>query len=300
MRSFGLLLFCLGWIVPIQAEARLRVFTCEPQWAALARTLGGDHVHVDSATTPFQDVHYIQARPSLIAKVRRADLLVCSGAELEIGWLPVLLRQARNGRIQPGSPGYLDASRYVSMLDVPSLVDRAQGDIHPYGNPHIQTDPDNVALVAKELASRLEELDPDARADYQERYDAFESAWHMAMKRWQRRAAPVRGMEIVTHHLAWVYMAHWLGLSVVAHLEAKPGIPPSAGHLAELVRTLGRHHVRAIVHAVYQDPHASAWLAKRTGIQVVVLPHCVGATEDAGDLYAMFNSIIDRLLEVKG
>ncbi|MFQ5697232.1 MAG: metal ABC transporter substrate-binding protein [Myxococcota bacterium] len=290
----------LGWGAPFQAGAALRVFTCEPEWASLAQALGGDHVHVDSATTPFQDVHYIQARPSLIAKVRRADLLVCSGAELEIGWLPVLLRQARNGRIQPGSTGYLEASRYVPMLDVPSRVDRAQGDIHPYGNPHIQTDPRNVARVAEELASRLEALDPDHRADYRARYDAFAQRWQAAMSRWRERAAPLRGMEIVTHHLAWVYLAHWLGLRVVAHLEPKPGIPPSAGHLAQLVQTLARHPVRVIVRAVYQDAHASEWLSRRTGAPALVLPHCVGATDDAGDLYAMFDTIVDRLLEARG
>lgn len=279
------------------AWADLRIFACEPEWAALARELGGDSVHVDSATTPFQDVHYIQARPSLISKIRRADLVVCSGADLEIGWVPVLLRQASNAKVQPGTPGFVDASKIVPMLGVPTLVDRSQGDIHPYGNPHVQTDPHNVARVAQEISARLQQLDPAGSEVYRARYDDFSQRWGKAIVGWEQRAAPLRGMEIVTHHLAWVYMAHWLGLVVVDHLEPKPGIPPSAGHLAQLLDKLSTRRVKAIVRAVYQSERASRWLSERTGIPAIVVPHCVGATPGATNLFAMFDDMIDQLLE---
>jgi zinc/manganese transport system substrate-binding protein len=255
-------------------------------------------VKVDSATTAHQDVHYIQARPSLIAKARRADLLVFSGADLEIGWLPLLLRQASNPRIQPGETGYVNVSQIVPMLDVPTRIDRAAGDIHPYGNPHTQTDPHNVARVAAELAKRMALLDPDGKDYYQARHDRFAARWAEAMADWERRAAPLRGVEIITHHLAWVYMAHWLGLVVVDQLEPTPGIPPTVAHLAELLDGLKHQHVRAIVRATYQPERPSKWLSERSGIPAIVLPHCVGATPEATDLFATYDDMVNRLLEV--
>jgi zinc/manganese transport system substrate-binding protein len=278
------------------AFAKVRVFSCEPEWAALAEQMGGDHVDVNSATSAHQDVHYIQARPSLISKLRRADLLVCSGADLEIGWLPVLLRKASNARVQPGQVANLDVSKIVPMLDVPSSVDRSQGDVHPYGNPHTQTDPHNITLVAAELARRLEAIDPKNAEDYRRRAADFDVKWRAAIARWEERAAPLRGMKIVTHHLAWVYMAHWLGLDVVGHLEDKPGIPPTAGHLSDLLATLAGQNVGVIVRATYQPERPSEWLSERSGIPAVVLPHSVGATEGATDLYTMFDDMLDRLL----
>ncbi len=301
-RSRAILLFLalLGavlWGGPTPARAELRVFSCEPQWAALAREIGGDRVHVDSATTAHQDVHFIQARPSLISKLRRADLLVFSGAELEIGWLPVLLRKASNGKVQPGEPGHLDVSQVVPMLGVPTRIDRAEGDIHPYGNPHTQTDPHNVARVAAELARRMAQLDPGGKDAYQSRYDDFTARWTQAVAGWELRAAPLRGMEVITHHIAWVYMAHWLGLVVVDHLEAKPGIPSTASHLSKLLDDLEHHQVRVIVRATYQPERPSEWLSERSGLTAVVLPHCVGSTDGATDLFAMFDDMVSRLLE---
>jgi zinc/manganese transport system substrate-binding protein len=293
----GPLLGVVAVAAPAPAGAELRVFTCEPQWAALAREIGGDRVHVDSATTAHQDVHYIQARPSLISKMRRADLLVFSGADLEIGWLPLLLRQASNRKVQPGETGHLDVSQVVPMLGVPTQVDRGAGDIHPYGNPHTQTDPRNVARVAAELAKRMAELDPAGKDTYQSRHDRFAARWAEAVADWERRAAPLRGAEIVTHHVAWVYMAHWLGLVVVGHLEATPGIPPTVSHLAKLLDDLEQRPVRAIVRATYQPERPSKWLSERSGIAAIVLPHCVGSTPGATDLFAMFDDMVSRLLE---
>lgn len=278
------------------AYATVRVFSCEPEWAALAEEIGGDHVDVSSATSAHQDVHYIQARPSLISKLRRADLLICSGADLEIGWLPVLLRKASNARVQPGQVGHIDVSKIVPMLDIPTRVDRSQGDVHPYGNPHTQTDPHNIARVAAELSRRLQEIDPQNAAFYQGRSAEFAERWKKAIARWDERAAPLRGMKIITHHLAWVYMAHWLGIEVVGHLENKPGIPPTAGHLANLLAGLQEQHVELIVRANYQSERPSEWLSERSDVPAVVLPHTVGATEEAKNLYAMFDDMLDRML----
>lgn len=285
----------LGMASP--AYTKLRVFSCEPEWAALVEEIGGDHVEVHSATSAHQDVHYIQARPSLISQLRRADLLICSGADLEIGWLPVLLRKASNPRVQPGQVGNIDVSKIVPMLDVRRSVDRSEGDVHPNGNPHTQTDPHNIARVAVVVAERLQQLDPENEEFYRKRGSEFADRWQQAIAKWEERGAPLRGVKIITHHLAWVYMSHWLGLEVVGHLEDKPGIPPTAGHLADLLAELGEQKVELIVRATYQPERPSRWLSERSGIPAVVLPHAVGATEGATNLYSMFDDMLDRLLE---
>lgn len=281
------------------ASAKVRVFSCEPIWAALAEEIGGDRVEVNSATTAHQDVHYIQARPSLISKLRRADLLIYSGADLEVGWLPVLLRKASNARVQPGQPGNLDVSQFVPMLEVPSRVDRSEGDIHPYGNPHTETDPHNLARVAAELSLRLQRIDASGAETYRQRGAEFASRWEKAMAGWEERAAPLRGMKIITHHVAWVYLAHWLGLEVVGHLEDKPGIPPTAGHLADLLAGIGQHKPELIVRSVFEPERPSQWLSERAGIPAAVLPHAVGATDGAKDLYSLFDDVVTRLLEAR-
>lgn len=294
------IILVLSLLVSTPALAQVHVMACEPVWAALAKRIGGDRVEVQSATTPFEDVHYIQARPSLIARMRQADMLVCSGAQLEVGWLPVLMRSASNDRIQPGQPGYLDASQYVHMLEVPDVVDRSEGDIHPFGNPHIQTDPHNIALVAKELLGRLQQIDPDGARTYQHNYDGFIKRWDVAMARWEKEAKPLKGMEVVTHHKAWAYMIHWLGMVEVGNLEPKPGLPPTAAHLSELLRVFKSHHVKAIIRAAYHDKRASEWLSQRTGVPAIVLPHAPHAVEGADDLFGMFNVMIRRLLQADG
>ena len=200
----------LGILLPAVAQAELRIFACEPEWAELAREIGGDLVSVSSATTAYQDPHYIQARPSLIATVRRADLVICSGAQLEIGWLPSLLQKANNRRVLPGSPGYMEASSFVVRLQATANVDRAGGDIHPLGNPHVQTDPHNIAIVARELGERMAELDPENAARYREGLEAFSRDWAAAIERWEARAVPLAGRRVITHHRSWVYLEHWL------------------------------------------------------------------------------------------
>jgi zinc/manganese transport system substrate-binding protein len=291
-------MFLLIMLPLAQPRAALAVFTCEPEWAALASELGGDKVRARSAITGQQDVHYIQARPSLIAHVRNADLVMCTGADLEIAWLPLLLRQANNPRVQPGQLGFLAASEYVTLLEQPVALDRALGDIHPYGNPHIQTDPRNIGVVAKALAERLEALDPAGSEHYRRRFADFERRWNEALAGWQERGARLAGMRLVVHHDSWVYMNAWLGLEQLGTLEPKPGVPPGAAHLAELLQRIAGADVRAVIRSSYQSPRASEWLARRADIPVLVIPHTVGAVPGADDLFSLYEEMLERLLSV--
>jgi len=287
-------------ITPVLAQADLDIFTCEPEWEALAKELGGDKVDVSSATNALQDPHYIQARPSLISKVRRADLLVCSGAQLEIGWLPMLLKKGNNPDVMPGSKGFLEASQFVKRLDIAESVDRSQGDVHPAGNPHIQTDPRNILLVAQVLSKRLAELDPANADAYQQNMADFQKRWTAAIDGWDKRAAVLKGKRVIAHHKSWVYLETWLGLVEVATLEPLPGIPPTASHLASLLDQFGDKGADFIIRAPYQSDKPSEWLSERTGIPAVMLPSTVGGTDQASDLFKWFDDIIDRLLKAGG
>ena len=291
-----LALLCVAW--PGLTHAALNVFACEPEWGALATELGGDAVKVYTATTAFQDPHRIEARPSLIAQMRRADLVVCTGAELEIGWLPILLRSSGNAAIQPGKPGYFEAARQVALLDKPTVLDRSQGDVHAAGNPHIQTDPRNIARVAQALGMRLVEIDPDRAALYRTRLADFNTRWNAALSRWQEQAAPLKGMRIVVQHQAFPYLENWLGLKQVAVLEPKPGVDPTVSHLAEVAAQLKTTPAKAVLRAVYQSPRPAQWLADHADIPVVVLPFTVGGSERAKDLFGLFDDSLDQLLKV--
>src|SRR6476646_8329849 len=263
-------------LLAVPAQAALRVFACEPEWGALAKELGGNLVDVTVATTAGQDPHQIQARPSLIARMRNADLVACTGAELEIGWLPVLLQQSGNAKIQPGQPGNFAAADFVRKLDVPTQLDRAQGDIHAAGNPHIQTDPRNIALVADALATRLQQIDPANAAQYAQAHADFAKTWQAAIARWSAQAAPLRGTAVVSQHKAFVYLYDWLGMKEVAVLEPKPGVEPSAAHLQGVLATLKGSPARMVLFAAYQDSRPSDWIAKNAGIAVVKVPFTVG------------------------
>ena len=280
---------------PFLSNAELNVFTCEPEWSALTMEIGGDLVEVYSATTALQDPHYIQARPSLIAKVRQADLVICSGAQLEIGWLPALLRKANNRDVLPGSDGYMEASSFVVRVDATGNVDRSKGDIHPQGNPHVQTNPHNIAAVARAIAGRLSSLDQVNSISYGANLEQFLATWSAAIDRWEEQAAGLRGKKAITHHKSWVYLLRWLGIEEVANLEAIPGLPPTAAHLGKLTSEFSDGGADVIVRAPYQHAKPSDWLSERTGIEAVVLPLTVGGTEAATDLYSLFDDIIARL-----
>ncbi len=280
------------------AQAALKVFTCEPEWAALVQELGGAQVSVASATTALQDPHHIEARPSLIAKTRQADLLVCTGAGLEAGWLPPLLRTAGNSKAQPGQPGYFEAASAVVRLETRERADRAEGDVHPEGNPHLHLDARNILPVAEQLSMRLKQLDPANAAHYAARHADFARRWRAALARWEREAAGLRGMPVVYHHRNWVYLAQWLRLKEVGVLEPKPGLPPTAAHLTQLLAQLKVQPARAILRSAYEDGRADAWLSERAQIPALVLPYTVG-TEGADDLFKLFDITIARLKEAE-
>lgn len=274
----------------------LNVFACEPEWAALTRELAGDQVTVYTATHALQDPHLVQAKPSLIAAVRNADLVVCTGAELEVAWLPVLLRQAGNPKVQPGRPGYFEAASAVRMLDVPTRLDRADGDVHAEGNPHIQTDPRNIGLVAVSLAHRLSQVDPTQARTYETRLADFNRRWGVALQRWSQEAASLKGTSIVVQHQGFPYLENWLGLKQVAALEPKPGIEPSSSHLSAVVKQLQQQPAKMVIRAAYNDGRGAQWLAERTKLPVVVLPFTVGGSERAKDLFGLFDDTVARLL----
>ncbi|TCK17733.1 zinc/manganese transport system substrate-binding protein [Thiogranum longum] len=293
-----MLWFGVLFSLPLPVMAAISVFACEPEWAALTREIAGEQVKVSSATNALQDPHHIQARPSLISRMRKADLVICTGAGLEAGWLPLLLRRANNPQILPGQPGYVEASSAVTLLDRPQRLDRAQGDIHASGNPHIQMNPNNLTAVARLLAQRLAVVDPEHAGQYRNNLDDFLQRWQAAISRWEKQAAPLKGMAVVVQHNSWLYLEQWLGLKQVATIEPKPGVPPSSADLARLVRTLEQHPASAILHAAYQDDRASKWLSRHTGIAEVSLPFTVGGSEKANDLFGLYDDTLQRLLAV--
>jgi zinc/manganese transport system substrate-binding protein len=295
-KSLSIVLAAALALPALPAHAALRVFACEPEWGALAQELGGNLVEVSVATSALQDPHQIQAKPSLIARARNADLVVCTGAELEIGWLPVLLQQSGNAKVQAGQAGNFAAADFVRKLDVPARLDRAQGDVHAAGNPHIQTDPRNIAQVAVALAARLQQADPAHAGDYAKRLADFTQRWQQAMSRWSALAAPLKGVSVASQHKAFAYLYDWLGLKEVAVLEPKPGVEPSASHLQSVLSTLKSTPARMVLYAAYQDSRPSEWLSRNAAIPAVKIPFTVGGSDGAKDLFGLFDDTLARLL----
>jgi zinc/manganese transport system substrate-binding protein len=278
------------------ALSAVNIFACEPEWGALANEIGGNRVSVYDATTALQDHHKIQARPSLIARARSADLVVCSGAELEVGWMPVVIGQSGNDRITVGKPGNLEAANYVPLKEVPRVLDRSMGDVHPRGNPHIQWDPRNIQRVADELAKRLAHIDPEGKADYESRLASFTQRWAQATKRWEQEAAPLKGVAVIEHHKELTYLFDWLGMPVVGALEPKPGVEPTASHLSELVAQQKTNPAKLIVITTQKNPDASQWLSGQIKVRAIALPATVGGTPGAKDLFSTYDDAISRLL----
>ena len=295
MKLFAIPALLLAAMVSMPAQAKLKVFACEPEWGSLVQELAGDKVDIDVGTSALQDVHVIEAKPSLIAKVRSADLLVCTGAELEVGWLPQLIRQSGNAKVASGAGSFMAAAQ-VKTLEKPTALDRAYGDVHPDGNPHVQLDPRRVLVIAKALDARLAQLDPANAATYQQRLDDFSKRWLAAMTKWKAQAAPLKGRKVVVHHISWVYLWDWLGIEQIGALEPKPGVPPTSAHLASLIATTKAANTLAIVRAAYQDPKPADWLSERTGVPAVSLPFTVGGDAQSKDLFGLFDSTISKLL----
>ncbi len=282
------------------ATAALNIFACEPEWAALVTELGGDKVSVYTATNAMQNPHRIEAKPSLIARARTADLVVCTGAELEVGWLPVVLQSAGNAKIQPGRPGYFETSKFVAMKGAPEKLDRAMGDVHAQGNPHIHTDPRNFPSIADALTKRMAQIDSANAAHYTQRHDAFAQRWKEAIARWEREAAPLRGALVVEHHEFYLYLREWLGITVAGSLEPLPGAEPTVTHMAQLVAKQHTAPAKMILRSSFNDARASNWFAERAKIPAVLLPASVGGTPEAKDLFAFFDDIILRMLKSGG
>jgi zinc/manganese transport system substrate-binding protein len=294
MKSFLLLALSTA---AVPALAALNVFACTPEWGALSTELGGEHARVYVATTALQDPHRIEARPSLIARARSTDLMVCNGAELEAGWLPLLQAQSGNAGIQTGRPGYFEAASFVALIEKPERLDRARGDVHAAGNPHIHLDPRNIEKIAVALGERMQALDPPQAAAYAERTNAFLQRWRQAAQRWERLAAPLRGMPLVIYHRDLAYLIAWLGMREVGALEPKPGLPPTTAHLSELLARQARDPAKLVARAAYNDPRPVEWFAERARIPAVVLPFTVGGTDAAKDLFTLYEDTLMRLLQ---
>jgi len=278
--------------------AALNIFACEPEWGALAKELGGDKVSVYTAVGALQDAHHIEARPSLIARARKADLVVCTGAELEVGWLPLVRTQSGNAKIQSGQAGDFEAARHTVPLELPQRLDRAQGDVHAAGNPHIHLDPRNIAKVAAALAQRMAQIDAAEAENYRTRAKAFLERWQQAIARWEKQAVQLKGMPVVVHHKDMSYLIHWLGLREVGALEPKPGLPPTIAHLSELLGRLAKDPATVIIRSAYSDPRASTWLSERARVPALLLPYTVGGTDKAQDLFGLFDDTLARLLAI--
>lgn len=297
MKNFirGALALCI-LVLPLPSQAAVRVLATTADWGALTRELGGDRVDVYTATTAMQDVHHVEAKPSLVARARTADLLVANGAELEAGWLPVLLQESGNARIQRGAPGFFEAASAVRLVEVPAKLDRSMGDIHPFGNPHIHLDPRNVAAVAKALSAKLAAIDPAGADYYAARAADFDRRWSEATTRWQAKAASLIDVPVVVMHRDQAYLLRWLTLKELAAIEPKPGVPPSAGYLGQLVTKLAATPPKMILVNAYNDPKAANWLSNRVHAPVVVLPYSVGGSAGAKDLFGLFDDTLASLL----
>jgi zinc/manganese transport system substrate-binding protein len=290
----GAALLLAGFATP--AWAKLNVFACEPEWGALATEIGGPQVSVYTATVGGQDPHQVQARPSLIAKARTADISVCTGAELEIAWIGMIAQQSGNTKIQAGRPGAFEAARQVRLLEAPARLDRADGDIHAGGNPHVQSDPRNLIPISRALAARFAQLDPGSAAIYTARQADFEKRLKTAIVGWTAKAAPLRGVPIAVQHHSWPYLESWLGMKEIVPLEPKPGVPPSSGYLAQVLQKLKATPAKFVIRAAYEDDRPSTFISEKAGIPAVMLPFTVGGTPQAKDLFSLYDDTINRLL----
>ncbi len=276
------------------ANASLNVFACEPEYAALTKEIAPD-ANVYSATTAMQDPHQIQARPSLIAKMRRADLAVCAGADLEIGWLPMLQLKSANPKMRNHQTGLFLAAEHTDTLDKLDKVDRSMGDVHAKGNPHVHLDPYRILEIGKALTQRLAQLDSHNARRYQTSFNAFEQKWRHAVKRWERRAEGLKGKKVIAYHSSFRYLFDWLDMEQVGDLEPKPGLAPTTGHLAELLKLTRRQPVAGVIVASYQDERGGQWLAKRADLPLLILPLSVGGNQQSTDLYRLYDDLINQL-----
>jgi zinc/manganese transport system substrate-binding protein len=261
-------------------------------FAALAAELGGPRVEAEALAAGTEDPHFVDAKPSHIVRMHRADLLICVGLGLESGWLPVLLTQSRNAAIQPGAAGYLDASQFIRPKDVPVKADRAMGDVHGGGNPHYYTSPAELFAVARAVHERLVQLDPAGRAEYLARWQSFEGRYRAKSAEWQAKLAPLKGTRIVEYHKSWLYLTDWMGFVAVGALEPVPGVPPSPGHVARLLQQVQGSGVKFLFQEVYHQDNLSRVFAQKSGAKQLILPGMVGATPEIKTVFDKFDAIV--------
>ncbi len=300
-RTLMALVLLLTGLAPHAAEAELRVVTTTTDIASLARQLGGDDTEVKAIARGYQDPHYLEAKPSYVVLLRRADLLAYVGLDLEVGWLPLLIDSARNDRLLAGAPGNLPLSKGIRALEVPTgEVSRAGGDIHPRGNPHYWLDPRNTLIMAQTLADRMALLDPDHADAIEARRADFTHRMQEKIETWSARMAPFAGTKIVCYHKQWEYLLDWLGIETIDYIENKPGIPPSPRHLQDLRRRMQNEKIPLILMSNFFDPGAAETLARETGARLLVLPPSVGGEDGVDDLFDLFDRLVSRLAETLG
>jgi zinc/manganese transport system substrate-binding protein len=294
-----LLLTVLGsLVVPRVAAAKVHVVTTIETFADLARKVGGDRVEVKALSHGYMDPHFVEPKPSLVIDLNRAELLVHVGLELEIGWLPPLVLGSRNEKITLGQPGNLDASTQIPVLDVPATkVDRSLGDIHPQGNPHYWIPPENAAIIAREIAERLETIDPAGKAAYEANLGKFQAELAQRRAGWEKRAAALRGTKIVTYHKSWSYVSKWLGLQEVGYVEPKPGIPAPPSHIAQLIGFMRREGVKLILMESFYPRNTVELVADKAGARALVMPSDVGATAEIKDYWALVDAVVQKLTQ---
>jgi len=290
------LLISLLIMYGFNAQAQIRVFACEPEWGALATELAGDRVNIFIATTAQQDPHHIEARPSLIAKMRRADIVVCTGAELEVGWLPLLLRTSGNKKVQVSQPGYFSATNFIETIEKPERLDRSLGDVHAAGNPHAHLDPYRLLIIAEALKNRFIKIDPQAASHYQQHFDDFKQRWQTAVEQWEKQASALKNTQAIVFHRNWAYLFKWLGIQRVAELEPIPGLPPSAKHLTKLKKQFADTSPDFIVYGPHQRAKPANWLSDQINSPVIELPFTVGGNKHANNLFTLYDSTIELLL----
>jgi zinc/manganese transport system substrate-binding protein len=290
----GLLSLLLLATFAAPASAKLRVVSSLQDFASIAASVGGDRVETVSLAKGYQDPHFVDAKPSFILQLSRADLLIAAGLELEIGYLPPLIDQSRNDKIHPGSAGYLDASIGCDILQRPTTqVTRAMGDVHPYGNPHYWTDPENGRVIARAIAAKLSELDPSGRATYEKNLAAFEAKLTEKEKEWSAKMAPFAGTKIVTFHDSWPNFAKHFNLVIVGHVEPKPGIPPTPSHTLEIINLIKAQKVPLILVEPYFDLKTPNYIGAQTGAAVVMFYPSVGGIPVIKDYFSLFDYDLD-------
>jgi len=293
----ALFLLCLATSGSASAASKLRIVTSTTDLAEFAQQVGGDRVEVDSIARGYQDPHFVEAKPSFLLKLRRADLLIVVGLQLEIGWLPPLITQCGNPKVQVNAPGYLDASQFAEILEIPTTaVTRAMGDVHPYGNPHYWLDPENGRRIAQGIEKKLAQMRPQDAAYFNQRFQDFSNRLTEAERQWDAQMQPYRGRKVITYHRSWPNFLKRFGLISAGEIEPRPGIPPSPGHTVELIKLMRQQNIKVILVEPYFDLKTPNSIARETGGQVVVMLPSVGGEKEVTDYFKLFNYDINLLV----